>query len=430
VIGGIVARLLYLVFLGLSLAGFSVDQPLTQDPPRPPASFIVFDMNGDGIVITSQADGVSFDLAGTGTPEKIGWTVKGSDDAFLVRDNNENGRVDSGTEMIGRRFKLGDQVITNGVNTLMMNLQGITVGPDGRSTDPRYQPGPIDPSFGFGRLDKDAPEFARLRLWTDTNHDGQSVPGELRTLAEAGVTMIGTGFRMYSKDPAAIDANGNRKLFSGFLRVLNRGSEFQRELIEFEPTRTSGPVSTAAAAAAVTPPPARFRQIREDGTSEVLVINLDGRGLCLTSAAEGVLSSPTSTVERNGWTCTGRQDAFVVSDQTRDGRIQGEILGGVMGPPNGFMYLEAVGRTKVIDVQAELYSTLGVWIDLNHDGQSQESELQSLAHAGIESISLSVKTARGDVKGNIVTGRSVAKRRGPNGLEDREVVSVKLATSK
>jgi hypothetical protein len=305
-----------------------------------------------------------------------------------------------------------------------MNLQGITVGPDGKSTDPRLQPGLIDSSLGLGQLDKNDAEFARLRLWTDANHDGLSVPDELRTLTEAGVTMIGTGFRMHSKDPAAIDANGNRKLFSGYLRVLNRGTEFRRELIEFEPTRTSDTVSTAAAAK---PPPARFRQIRADGTSEVLVINLDGRGLCLTSAAEGVLSNPASAVERNGWTCAGRQDAFVVSDRTRDGRIQGEILGGVMGPPNGFMHLEAVGRTKVIDVNTTLYSQLALWVDLDHDGQSQESELQSLSHAGIESISLSVKTVREDVSGNIITARSVVKLRGPNGLEDREIVSVKLA---
>jgi hypothetical protein len=421
-----VARVRCLVFLAVSFAVVVAVRPRAQDPPRIAggASFIVFDMNGDGIVLTSTADGVGFDLSGTGTPEQIGWTVKGSDDAFLVRDNNENGRVDSALEMLGKQFKLGDQVITNGVNTLWMNLQGITVGPDGKSTDRRLQPGPIDSSLGLAQLDKNDAEFARLRLWTDANHDGRSTPDELRTLAEAGVTMIGTGFRMHAKDPAAIDANGNRKLFSGYLRVSSRGAEFQRELIEFEPTRTS---DTVPIAAVVKPPPPRFRQIRADGTSEVLVINLDGRGLCLTSVAEGVLSNPTSAVERNGWTCAGRQDAFVVHDQTRDGRIQGEILGGVMGPPNGFMHLEVVARTKVIDANTTLYSQVALWIDLDHDGQSQERELQSLPHAGIESVSVSVKTVREDMSGNIITARSVVKLRGPSGLEDREIVSVKLA---
>jgi hypothetical protein len=331
--------------------------------------------------------------------------------------------------MLGKQFKLGDQVITNGVNTLARNLQGITSAP---------QPGArVDP--GLGSLDRDDPEFARLRLWTDADHDGQSVPGELRTLTEAGVTGINLGFRTYTRDPApATDANGNRKLFSGSLTILNRSMEFRRELVEFEPTRTS---ATASTSVPVKPSPQpRFRQIREDGTSEVLVINLDGRELCLTSATEGVLSNPTTAAERNGWTCAGRQDAFVVNDQTRDGRIQGEMLGGLMGPPNGFMYLQAMNRSGgrgagptsvgLIDVNAPIYSQLAVWIDLSHDGQSQESELQSLGNAGIESISLSVKTVREDVSGNVITGRSVAKRRGPNGLEDREIVSVKLATSK
>ena len=85
-------------------------------------------MNGDGIVLTSQADGVIFDPVGTGKPEQIGWTVKGSDDAFLVRDNNENGRVDSGRSA-RKQFKQR-QVITNGVNTLARNLKGIG-GSDG-----------------------------------------------------------------------------------------------------------------------------------------------------------------------------------------------------------------------------------------------------------------------------------------------------------
>jgi hypothetical protein len=440
-----------LLLLAASFAIVLVARPRAQDPPRPPdpaqpsyaqlawASFIVFDMSGDGMALTSMVDGVSFDMSGTGTTDKIGWTVKGSDDAFLVRDNNGNGRIDSGTEMLGKRFKFGDQVITNGVNTLAYTLQGHTVGPDGRA---RFEPGRGgDPGVG---LDKSDPEFATLRLWTDANHDGHSSPEELRTMSEAGVIEIGTGFRMHSRDPTAIDANGNRKLFSGWLRISQRGVAFQRDLMEFEPARTAGTVPTTSPAV-VTPSPARSRQLREDGTSEVLVINLDGRGVCLTSVVDGVLSNPASSTDRNGWTCTGRQDAFVVSDHTRDGRIQGEILGGLMGPPNGLQYLQAVSRSgaagrragqpvapglDVIDVHSDIYSSLAVWIDLDHDGQSQEGELQSLAHAGIESISLSMKTVREDVRGNIITGRSVAKLRGSGGLEDREIITVRLAMSK
>jgi hypothetical protein len=418
------------VGLALAVATGAVVRPAAQEPARRTAwaSFIIFDMKGDGIVLTSQAAGVSFDLTGTGKPERIGWTAAGSDDALLVRDGDGNGVITSGAELLGKHFKLGNQVITNGVNTLAMNLQGISVGPDGRSSDPRLQPGqPVDADLG--EFDKNDAEFARLRLWTDANHDGKSAPDELRTLPDAGVTMIGLGFRSFTRDPAAAtDAHGNRKLFSGFFGLLNRGLDVQRELVEFEPTRTStgsGPETVSKPA----PKPSRFRQLREDGTSEVLIVDLDGNGMCLTSAAEGVVADPASSSVMSSWTCARERDAFIVYDQSRDGRIQGEILGGMFGPPQAFQHLSILARPSrdVFNANDAEFAKLGLWIDENHDGQSDERELQSFAHAGLESIRLSLKPAAETVKGNAITGRTLARLRTPGGLVDREIVSVRLA---
>jgi hypothetical protein len=96
------------------------------------------------------------------------------------------------------------------------------------------------------------------------------------------------------------------------------------------------------------------------------------------------------------------------------------------------MYLAAFDKPArgVIDSGTPAYSGLSLWTDLDHDGQSQDSELQSLAHAGIESISLAAKTVSEEVNGNIITRRSVAIRRGSKGLEEREIVTVKLNISK
>jgi hypothetical protein len=416
------ARSMLVAGLAFAMTAGALVGSAAQEPARRPAwaSFIIFDMTGDGIVLTSQATGVSFDLAGTGKPERIGWTAAGSDDALLVRDGDGNGAITSGAELLGKHFKLGNQVITNGVNALWLNLQGISVGPDGRSTDPRLQPGPVDAGLGLGQFDKNDAEFARLRLWTDANHDGKSTPGELRTLPEAGVTMVGLGFRMFTRDPAAAtDAHGNRKLFSGFFRLLNRGMAVQRELVEFEPTRASTGTGPATAGKPA-PKPTRFRQLREEGTSEVLVVDLDGNGVCLTSAAEGVVADPVSSTVMSSWTCAREQDAFVVFDQTEDGRIQGEILGGILGPPRAFQHLEILAKD---DAQ---FAKLGLWIDENHDGQSDEQELQSFAHAGLESIRMSLKPAAETVKGNAITGRTLARVRTPRGIVDRGVVSVRL----
>jgi len=417
--------------LALAVTSGAIVGPAAQEPARrtPWASFIVFDMKGDGIVLTSQAAGVSFDLTGTGKPERIGWTAAGSDDALLVRDSDGNGLITSGAELLGKHFRLGNQVITNGVNALAMNLQGVSVGPDGRSTDPRLQPGQaIDPDLGLADFDKNDAEFARLLLWTDTNHDGKSAPGELRGLLDAGVTMVGLGFRSFTRDPAAAtDTHGNRKLFSGFFRVINRGLDVQRELVEFEPTRSatgSGPDAARVPA----PKPTRFRQLREDGTSEVLIVDLDGNGVCLTSAAEGVAADPASSTVMSSWTCARERDSFVVYDRERDGRIRGEILGGVFGPPQAFQHLENLARPSrdVFGENDAQFAKLGLWIDENHDGQSDEQELQSFAHAGLESIRLSLTPAAEKVKGNVITGRTLARLRTPRGLVDREIVSVRL----
>jgi hypothetical protein len=55
-----------------------------------------------------------------------------------------------------------------------------------------------------GVIDAQDPVFARLRLWSDANRDGQTDAEELLTLAQAGVLSL-------QLDPHAggVDANGN-----------------------------------------------------------------------------------------------------------------------------------------------------------------------------------------------------------------------------
>src|ERR1051325_10986387 len=55
-------------------------------------------------VITSEEDGVLFDLNGDGQPEATAWTRAGGNEAFLFLDRNGNGVVDDGTELFGSSF--------------------------------------------------------------------------------------------------------------------------------------------------------------------------------------------------------------------------------------------------------------------------------------------------------------------------------------
>jgi hypothetical protein len=189
-----------------------------------------------------------------------------------------------------------------------------------------------------------------------------------------------------------------------------------------------------------------------DRTPVPLVVALDGAEPAFTSAREGVRFDldGDGVAEQTAWTLPGRLEAFVALDLNRNGRIDGgrELVGaGGFGPPNGFAYLAAEDgiRTKdehsrrtmrgapdgVIDAGDLVFDRLVLWTDVNHDGLSQESELQSASYARVTSLDLRSEVAGiADRHGNRLDRRSVATilDRG-GGLLLVPMVSVRLAVS-
>lgn len=193
----------------------------TPDPNRP-VSIFVFDMANNGMQLTTAADGVIFDMDGTGSPVRVGWTSAGSDDAFIFLDTNGNNQVDSGRELLGNgiRRKNGERVLSG--DDALVEIQGLV----------RPPPGPVPPElFHMGVVDSDDEVFARLRAWRDANHDGRSQPTELQTMGEAEITRVGLSFIMLSR---RTDELGNVHLIEGSFWMLQRGVNFRRKMIQVE----------------------------------------------------------------------------------------------------------------------------------------------------------------------------------------------------
>ena len=128
-----------------------------------------------------------FDVYGDGSePPRVSWP-QGEDDAFLA---------------LPRSGSVG------GIHELFGNN---TIGPDGRRADNGFEAlrkydthgatGADGKATGDGVISASDPIFRELRLWQDSNRDGKSTAGELRSLDDAGIDLIDLNYEsMQAKD--------------------------------------------------------------------------------------------------------------------------------------------------------------------------------------------------------------------------------------
>jgi hypothetical protein len=115
----------------------------------------------------SYTAGVQFDVLATGSRVNTGWVS--SSDGLLVLDRNHDGQITDGSELFGTATQLA-----NG-----------SKAPNGYAALREFD------SDGDGAIDSQDSIYADLRVWVDTNADGTSQAGEIKTLAGAGVASIG-----------------------------------------------------------------------------------------------------------------------------------------------------------------------------------------------------------------------------------------------
>lgn len=175
---------------------------------------IVIDISGNGFSLTNAANGVSFDLAGTGNPQQCGWTAIDSDEAWLALDRNQNQLIDNGSELFGN-------VTAQEPQTGIERNGFLALG--------EYDK-PMNGGNNDGVISNQDFIFTRLRLWQDSNHNGISEANELKTLSELNLENIeldykesrktdpyGNQFKYRAKVRDALDAQINRWAWDVFL---------------------------------------------------------------------------------------------------------------------------------------------------------------------------------------------------------------------
>lgn len=134
-----------------------------------------------------------------------------------------------------------------------------------------------------------------------------------------------------------------------------------------------------------------------------IIIDVSGKGFRLTNAINGVRFdiSGTGHPVQIAWTVGDSDNAFLALPGS-DGLVHnGKQLFGDYTPqppsdnPNGFRALAVYdqpenggNRDGIIDNRDQIFSSLRLWIDTNHDGICQPEELYTLPSMGVNSISL------------------------------------------
>ena len=122
-----------------------------------PIDPIILDLDRDGIeLISVTTSNARFDMDADGFAERTAWVAP--DDAFLIHDRNQDGIVNDISEFFG----------SAGIDGFA-ELEGYDTNRD-------------------GMIASDEPIWNQLKLWRDLNGDGNTDPGELISLTDAGIT--------------------------------------------------------------------------------------------------------------------------------------------------------------------------------------------------------------------------------------------------
>ncbi len=164
---------------------------------------LLLDLTGNGVRMTDLGDGVLFDTDHSGTLKRTGWANRST--GMLV--------VDDGTGQI------------KNVSQMFSEYYAGKHGVGGAAGEARFKDGfaalASEDSNADGVIDRNDPIWNRLRVWVDASHDAKTDAGELKTLAELGITQI----NVRDKNASTEVRDGNRVLVEGTFTIKGKIQE-------------------------------------------------------------------------------------------------------------------------------------------------------------------------------------------------------------
>jgi hypothetical protein len=148
-----------------------------------------------------------------------------------------------------------------------------------------------------------------------------------------------------------------------------------------------------------------------------IVIDVIGNGFSLTDREHGVAFDldGDGQPEQIPWIAVNSDDGWLVLDRNANGTIDNgaELFGNFTPQPvsttlNGFEALAVFDKPEDggnadgwVDANDEIFARLRIWLDINHDGVSQGTELRTMPSLQIRRLSLEYHaTSRSDAFGN------------------------------
>ncbi|MDB6372026.1 S8 family serine peptidase [Photorhabdus bodei] len=188
---------------------------------------LLLDLSGNGVHMTDIRDGVLFDMDNSGTLKRSGWADRNT--GILVIDDG-SGQIKNAGQMFSEYYggkagingSAGEKKFNNGFGAL--------------ASEDANKDGVIDPTD---------PIWSKLRVWVDSTHDAKVDAGELKTLAELGITQISV--RASNKTDVR---DGNKVVASGSFTINGKAQEVLA--VDFLGDPVSNTLSTQGAGTRVT----------------------------------------------------------------------------------------------------------------------------------------------------------------------------------